>query len=70
MDSRHPTGLVEAVGIEPTSESIQQQNLHACPISFFSPQQVEETGKLTCKNAPQYVSQPSPEGSKMVEYPA
>jgi hypothetical protein len=36
----------------------------------FSSKQAEETGKLTCKNAPQYVSQPSPEGIKMVEYPA
>ena len=29
--------MVEAVGIEPTSESLQEQNLHACPVSFSLP---------------------------------
>ena len=36
----------------------------------FSSKQAEETGKLTCKNAPQYVSPSFPEGSEMIEYPA
>ena len=62
--------MVEAVGIEPTSESFGQQNLHAYPISFFHSKQAKETGKLTCMNVLQYVYQPSPEGDKTVENPA
>jgi len=34
-DLRHTFGMVEAVGIEPTSESLRQQNLHAYPDSFL-----------------------------------
>jgi len=36
----------------------------------FSSKQAEETGKLACENALQYVSQPFPEGARMAENPA
>ena len=38
--------MVEAVGIEPTSESLQQQALHAYPASLVRARAIE-TGKVT-----------------------
>ncbi len=62
--------LVEAVGIEPTSESLRLQNLHAYPLSFLSSNQANKSGNNTCLNVPQIFSQLPPEGNRIAENPA
>ena len=47
MEGRNAEFMVEAVGIEPTSESLQQQNLHAYPAFFLYILSAIEAGKRT-----------------------
>jgi len=46
-----PQCLVEAVGIEPTSESLWLQILHACPLSFYHPSR-----QIKAANQPAWMS--------------
>ena len=61
--------MVEAVGIEPTSESLQQQNLHACPVSKIC--SVEDWNWQTnLPNVPHQVLNSSPREGKRTKKPA
>lgn len=57
---------MEAGGIEPPSESLQQQNLHAYPVSRVHPTGTE-TGKLPVERPPLEFLAGSPEGGRTFE---
>ncbi len=56
--------MVEAVGIEPTSENLHQRTLHACPAFIFSFRQAIETGKAAClRSLRKFLDEPLKESS-------
>jgi len=62
--------MVEAVGVEPTSESLQQQTLHAYPDCLFMPKKQSNPTKRLLRHPPVSFSPGTLENPVPIEKPA